>query len=489
MEHCTNAAAIKILRQFDKKGKTALLQSDKVCVPFSTGLFKPKIVLPPEYKNEQLEYIIAHEYTHIRHGDAIIRLLGVAALCAGWFNPFVWISFRYLDRDLERFCDDETLKLLGVEHAPRYAITILDFAEMQSNSYAAQSFATPPLEERVMYILNIRKRKTSKLLSMLAVAAMLFAMTACGTTAVAEATEKEDEQQNYEYVWMVDNQTPVGHKTVQEKYSVDHHFYRPITGETMCTLEISMDYSFDGLSSTIDDYKITRKVEDGYVLFLSQSVNGDTLTIDATVKTADEKIFVHDIITVKTYPDSNVIKDCTDERTSDEEIRKINSSESASGTEENESTERVAYPTYDRKWDFYDIFTDDYARPTKDSSKVMWDGVGYVYIYGIKGEDIYAAKSGTVKELGCTTGGYGNILIIEHDDGTAAVYYHLKEILVDIDDEVEQGDVIATLGSSGNANASMCGFEIFENDMAIMHPEGMVGVNDTLNEFVNHIFR
>lgn len=184
-----------------------------------------------------------------------------------------------------------------------------------------------------------------------------------------------------------------------------------------------------------------------------------------------------------------MIKDCTDERTSDEEIRKINSSESASGTEENESTERVAYPTYDRKWDFYDIFTDDYARPSKDSSKVMWDGVGYVYIYGIKGEDIYATKSGTVKELGCTTGGYGNILIIEHDDDTAAVYYHLKEILVDIDDEVEQGDVIATLGSSGNANASMCGFEIFENDMAIMHPEGMVGVNDTLNEFVNHIFR
>lgn len=315
-EHEKGAAANEILRCFDKSGKIALLVSTDACSPFSIGIIKPKIVLPPDCKAEQLRFVLAHEYVHIRDRDSVARLLGLAAVCAGWFNPFVWIAFKYLDRDLERFCDERALRLLGTENAPRYALTLLDFAERQMQSAAAQSFAAAPLEERVNDILNMKKRKTSMLAEAVLVAAALLAMTACGTAAYAEeAPPKEDS-----YVWKADDYTPMGHKIVQEKYSVDHHFYRPITGETMCTIGISLDYSFDGLSSKIDDYRINRKVENGYVLSLTQKLIGDTLTIDADCRTEDGKIFVHDIITVKTYPDSNVVKSHIDERTSDEEI-------------------------------------------------------------------------------------------------------------------------------------------------------------------------
>lgn len=348
-EHEKGAAANEILRCFDKSGKIALLVSTDACSPFSIGIIKPKIVLPPDCKAEQLRFVLAHEYVHIRDRDSVARLLGLAAVCAGWFNPFVWIAFKYLDRDLERFCDERALRLLGTENAPRYALTLLDFAERQMQSAAAQSFAAAPLEERVNDILNMKKRKTSMLAEAVLVAAALLAMTACGTAAYAEKvppdtgktlfcmerhildgenapaikfedSESGSSKEDDSYIWITGDDMPVGYKTVQEKYSVNHHFYRPITGEMMCNIGISLDYSFDGLSSKIDNYRIIRMVENGYVLSLTSELIGDTLIIDANCRTEDEKVFVHDVITIKAYPDSNVVKSHTDERTSDEEI-------------------------------------------------------------------------------------------------------------------------------------------------------------------------
>lgn len=384
-EHEKGAATNEILRCFDKSGKIALLVSTDACSPFSIGIIKPKIVLPPDCKEEQLRFVLAHEYVHIRDRDSVARLLGLAAVCAGWFNPFVWIAFKYLDRDLERFCDERALRLLGTENAPRYALTLLDFAERQMQSTAAQSFAAAPLEERVNDILNIKKRKTSTLAAVIMVLAALLAMTACGTAAYAEEAP----------------QAAAGEQTAVIKVEV------PAGDSGAQQPEIPAEKP---PKSAADD-------------------DSGVIKIDATA---------------------------------------------ASSEAEESAAERTAYRTYDRKWDFYDIFSSDYARPTKYANSVLWTSEGFVYIDGTKGEDVFSTKSGTVKNVGLTSSGYGYIIIIEHDDGTAAVYCHLKEILVDTGDRVEQGDVIATVGTSGNAATPILGFEIIENNVTPLHPEKTV---------------
>lgn len=317
-EHSKDPVESKLLASLGCKRKIVLLESADVESPFSFGIIKPKIVLPAGCTKEQLLPVMAHEYVHIRDNDAVFKLIGLAAVCAAWFNPFVWIAFKYFDRDLERFCDEKVLRLLGFEHASQYARTLLDFAERQNRWAAMQSFTADSLEERIMGILSMKKRKTSKLLSVFTVAAVLVTMTACSTTALAE--EAPSKESCIYGVGANSNCQPVGHKTVYEKYSVNHHFYRPITGETMGSLIISLDYSFDGISSKIDDCNVIKELTDGYTMALSYEAEGDTLTIDADCRTEDGKIFVHDIITVKTYPDSNVVKSHTDERTLDEEI-------------------------------------------------------------------------------------------------------------------------------------------------------------------------
>lgn len=394
-EHEKGAAANEILRCFDKSGKIALLVSTDACSPFSIGIIKPKIVLPPDCKAEQLRFVLAHEYVHIRDRDSVARLLGLAAVCAGWFNPFVWIAFKYLDRDLERFCDERALRLLGTENAPRYALTLLDFAERQMQSAAAQSFAAAPLEERVNDILNMKKRKTSMLAEAVLVAAALLAMTACGTAAYAEEAPQA------------------------------------AAGEQTAVIKVEVPAGDSG----------ARQPE---------------IPAEKPPKSAADD-------------DSGVIKiDAT----------------AASSEAEESAAERTAYRTYDRKWDFYDIFSSDYARPTKYASSVLWTSEGFVYIDGTKGEDVFSTKSGTVKNVGLTSSGYGYIIIIEHDDGTAAVYCHLKEILVDTGDRVEQGDVIATVGTSGNAATPILGFEIIENGVTPLHPEKTV---ESVDYFVSII--
>lgn len=65
-------------------------------------------------------------------------------------------------------------------------------------------------------------------------------------------------------------------------------------------------------------------------------------------------------------------------------------------------------------------------------------------------------------------GGYGNYVVIQHVDGNYTLYAHLheKSITVTAGDSVEQGQVIAKMGSSGNSTGTHLHFEIREGQNA-----------------------
>lgn len=56
--------------------------------------------------------------------------------------------------------------------------------------------------------------------------------------------------------------------------------------------------------------------------------------------------------------------------------------------------------------------------------------------------------------------GYGNLIIIDHNDGFYTLYAHLSEFLVNIDDMVEEGDLIAYSGDTGSMKGPILYFEI-----------------------------
>ena len=75
------------------------------------------------------------------------------------------------------------------------------------------------------------------------------------------------------------------------------------------------------------------------------------------------------------------------------------------------------------------------------------------------GVPIYAAASGVVIESGWI-GGYGNTIMIDHGSGIVTLYGHNESLAVGVGQQVNQGDVIAYCGSTGNSTGPHCHFEV-----------------------------
>lgn len=80
--------------------------SSQVAVPVGIGLRNRIVLLPRlDYTDEELYYILLHEFTHFSNGDLYVKM-GVSLLCLFfWWNPFVYLLRRNLDEVLEIKCD------------------------------------------------------------------------------------------------------------------------------------------------------------------------------------------------------------------------------------------------------------------------------------------------------------------------------------------------------------------------------------------------
>ena len=79
------------------------------------------------------------------------------------------------------------------------------------------------------------------------------------------------------------------------------------------------------------------------------------------------------------------------------------------------------------------------------------------------GTNIYAAAAGTVTyaQFGSAPyGGYGNVVVIRHDNTYSTLYGHCSKLLVTAGQTVQQGQVIALVGSTGRSTGNHCHFEI-----------------------------
>lgn len=104
-----------------------------------------------------------------------------------------------------------------------------------------------------------------------------------------------------------------------------------------------------------------------------------------------------------------------------------------------------------------------YMRPV--SGGVRTQGIhGYngVDLASSFGAPIYAAAAGEViiSRSEGWNGGYGNYVVIKHDNGTQTLYSHLSSNAVSAGDVVAQGDVIGAMGATGKATGTHLHFEI-----------------------------
>ncbi len=81
------------------------------------------------------------------------------------------------------------------------------------------------------------------------------------------------------------------------------------------------------------------------------------------------------------------------------------------------------------------------------------------------GTAVRAAAAGRVVYAGARLRGYGNLVMLRHDNGLVTVYAHNSTLLAAEGSTVARGEVISLSGHSGRATAPHLHFEVREGDV------------------------
>ena len=94
------------------------------------------------------------------------------------------------------------------------------------------------------------------------------------------------------------------------------------------------------------------------------------------------------------------------------------------------------------------------------SGNNYWSGHLAIDIGAGIGSPVYAADSGVVVWAGWMENGYGNVVIIDHNNNYVTVYAHLSVVNVSCGQNIFQGSVLGSAGSTGNSTGPHLHFEI-----------------------------
>lgn len=91
-------------------------------------------------------------------------------------------------------------------------------------------------------------------------------------------------------------------------------------------------------------------------------------------------------------------------------------------------------------------------------------------IHGEIGDPVSAADNGVVVYAGWNDWGYGEMIVIDHGQGWQTLYAHLSTVDVSCGQEVYQGDIIGTVGTTGNSSGPHLHFELRSDDYGRVNP-------------------
>lgn len=180
------------------KTRVELSRNSLIASPMMIGFFRPRIILPiGELEDKELSYIFVHELIHYKQRDMFYKWLIQIVVCTHWFNPFVYLLEREVNKSCELSCDEIVLSVLDDSVKREYGDTLISF--FKSNNLYKSSLASvtltegaEQLKERLGEIMKFRKKSKA----VIAITAIFtVAVCACffvtGAYATPSANSKE----------------------------------------------------------------------------------------------------------------------------------------------------------------------------------------------------------------------------------------------------------------------------------------------------------
>lgn len=170
----------------------------KVTGPVLLGIFRPRLLLPPDWHvslaTPHLQHVLLHEVAHARRNDLLWGWLWAIATVVHWFNPFAWVARAQFLREQELACDASVLWVLKPGQGPLYGQTLLCQARQARRSPLRLGAAglierTTNVERRIVMAASYEDRRKRRWFW---AAAVLPVMVLLGLTDVKAAAPRPD---------------------------------------------------------------------------------------------------------------------------------------------------------------------------------------------------------------------------------------------------------------------------------------------------------
>ena len=226
--------------------------ADDIKEPFVFGVFSPKIYLPYNLTREDEYYVVEHEKTHIRRKDPIKKIIAFIITGIHWFNPFAWLAFHMMTKDMEMACDEETVQRIGLDTRKEYATALLKLSTKKRNLLIPVAFGEGNVKSRINNVLKYKK--TIKVFAVIAAVLIIL-------VAVVFLTKPIDRVRTMEDIRFLDNH--------------DELMRPPVEGRPRRIIVIyeGVEYTFD--DSFYDTFRIFLEELELYEVSINKSRSED----------------------------------------------------------------------------------------------------------------------------------------------------------------------------------------------------------------------
>lgn len=456
MEDSMHAAGTKIRFSAWKRrcGYIRVTEDAGAGVPFTVGMIRPVICLPEKLLPFQREMVLAHEAVHISRQDNFVKLIAYAARCIHWFNPFVWIAFRYFEEDMEVSCDEAVLRHLGYGRRREYAKTLLALSVCKtgSASFYPVSFGRKNTKSRIRNVLSVKQAKW---------------WVALGSAVLVAAA----------VLLLAD------HKPDSE--------YADINGKSGSMAEVTLDGGGPGnavqalaqqeMISRMQVLRIQeerqRESEEAMIRWNEDLVHQQEAVREMEERIENEKRQMEEMMTVSYLPEvaqriqRGMITEgelrlqesdsfLQYENETDQAVTEINADAACAllcnpvtGIEESGDTILYAFPVEGTV-----IFSSAYGMRVHpvDKKAVFHSGVDFA---AEKGTPVLAAADGCVYRIGMDSEN-GKYVVLIHKNGECTYYTNCETVNVEIGDVVACGQQIAAVGNTGKSTGAHLHFAV-----------------------------
>ncbi|RQO71654.1 peptidase M56 [Pedobacter sp. KBW06] len=179
----------EMVSKLNLKQQIGFYLSEKVNIPLVIGYFKPVVLFPVALATQldlkQVEAILIHELSHIRRNDYLLNLIKTGIETILFFNPFIWLSGRFINIEREHACDDLVVELTGTPVT--YAHALLKLEILKDKSTPALSMAATGKNQHLYHRI---KRITDMKTNYMNAKQQIFAITLTIATVISLAWVK-----------------------------------------------------------------------------------------------------------------------------------------------------------------------------------------------------------------------------------------------------------------------------------------------------------